>query len=78
MEECVDEYAALADLMERMHALPFELNRAAALGLCAPTTRCTLLRRVEEGARIMPRCRACPVTSVHAWGARADLPCRAT
>jgi hypothetical protein len=57
VEECVEEYPALGDILERLHALPFELNRLAGvgLGLCVPSSRSTLLRRVEEGAQVLPK-----------------------
>lgn len=42
------EFPALADLLQRLHALPFELNRVASLGLRVPVSSSTHVRACVE------------------------------
>ncbi len=52
--ECDSEYPALSDLLQRLHALPFELNSKADLRLSVALPSSTQLRRYEHGGRAMP------------------------
>ena len=54
MDEVATEYPALTDLLERLHALPFELNRRANLKLTEPVTRSTLAARCTEPHSFTP------------------------
>jgi hypothetical protein len=54
-----DQYAAIAELIEKMHALPFELNRkwdgVSTLKLLEPAKGCTMLLYYPAGSSQMPR-----------------------
>ncbi|KAJ1424054.1 hypothetical protein B484DRAFT_451671 [Ochromonadaceae sp. CCMP2298] len=54
-----DQYAAIAELIEKMHALPFELNRkwdgVSQLKLLEPAKGCTMLLHYPAGSSQMPR-----------------------
>ena len=71
--ECVDEYPALADLLQRLHALPFELNRDADLKLGAPVSSSTLLRRIEPGAVVLSRADSGPLSSARDTGFKVSV-----
>lgn len=49
--ECATEFPALAELVEKLHALPFEMNRKrpARARLCAQFAHCTALHALAPG-----------------------------
>ena len=62
--ELEKEYPALADLCQRLHALPFELNRKAKLGLTVPAPRATAAECLDDtGTLRLPACDSGPAGS---------------
>lgn len=49
--DCASEYPALAELVEKLHALPYEMNkkRPALARLCAQFAHCTALHQLGPG-----------------------------
>ncbi|GLE05604.1 hypothetical protein PINS_up014636 [Pythium insidiosum] len=49
--DCEKEFPALAELLERLHALPYELNAKASdrVTLCAQFAHCTALQQLSRG-----------------------------
>ncbi|CAH0476028.1 unnamed protein product [Peronospora belbahrii] len=50
-QDCTAEYPALAELIEKVHALPFEINkkRPDKAKLCAQFSRCTAIQQLPAG-----------------------------
>uniref|UniRef100_K3X0D3 Uncharacterized protein n=1 Tax=Globisporangium ultimum (strain ATCC 200006 / CBS 805.95 / DAOM BR144) TaxID=431595 RepID=K3X0D3_GLOUD len=51
--ECEQEYPAVAELLEKLHALPYEINRKrpAQAQLCAQFAHCTCITQLRQGER---------------------------
>ncbi|KAL7687489.1 putative ribosomal protein S5 domain 2-type [Plasmopara halstedii] len=52
-QDCTKEYPALTELIEKLHALPYEINfkRAERAKLCAQFTHCTAIHQLPSGHR---------------------------
>ncbi|RLN70837.1 hypothetical protein BBJ29_003016, partial [Phytophthora kernoviae] len=50
-QDCATEYPALAELIEKLHALPYEINkkRPEKAKLCAQFTHCTAVQQLSTG-----------------------------
>jgi hypothetical protein len=69
--EAEAEYPALFDLIERLHALPYELNRYHDLRLHEPTSRSTLISyHCDPGSVTLPSLDSGPV------GTESDCGCK--